>query len=224
MEIGEVIPNARADTLWLSGLLGAILLSASLVVLVLSYQRRQSESNCAPVALIVFSLIFVASVAIARAPFLAALAPSSIYTMPSLLIVLAIIIYAWEHWQFERMRSRRLAMTLTVIGMSVLLAQVALSAHTGIVNARSFDERQTIGARLVVNLDKIPPSERGCYALYGEFVYLIFGPSVSHYPAFTEAQKDHLTVFSPGLFEKYRGEGLPHIAPCHSGWMPIHAS
>jgi hypothetical protein len=215
VEIGEVIPNAQAGTLWLSGLLGAVLLSTSLIVLVLSYRRRQSERNCAPVALIVFSLIFVASVAIARAPFLAALAPSSIYTMPSLLIVVAIIIYAWGHWRLELMRTRRVALTLTVIGVSVLLAQVTLSAHTGIVDARAFDERQTIGARLVVNLDKIPPPERGCYAFYGEFVYLIFGPSVSHYPAFTEAQKDHLTVFSPGLFEKYRGEGLPHIAPCH---------
>jgi hypothetical protein len=73
---------------------------------------------------------------------------------------------------------------------------------------RSFDQYLNTGARLVVNLDEIPKTEQGCYDLYGVFLYLIFYPGGFRYSGFTEAKKDHLTVFSPGLVEKYRGTSL----------------
>jgi hypothetical protein len=71
-----------------------------------------------------------------------------------------------------------------------------------------------VAARLVVNLDRIPESEKGCYLFYGEFGYLLFTPDVGHFVGFADARTDHLTVFSPGLYRKYRALGLPVIGKC----------
>ena len=71
-----------------------------------------------------------------------------------------------------------------------------------------------ISARLVVNLNDISTREHGCYLVYGVFVYLLFAPGVFRYIGFTEAQEDHLAVFSPGPFQKYRTEGLPILPQC----------
>ena len=91
--------------------------------------------------------------------------------------------------------------SLVSLGLVLVVVQFAVTAHSGIVNGRSWDQRLTVGARLVVNLGEIPAREHGCYAFYGVFVYLYPVPGVFQYSGFTEAEKDRLSVFSAGLLE-----------------------
>jgi hypothetical protein len=215
VELGEVIPNSDASTLWLTGLLGASILILAGTVVIRSLRHRHDSGNCLPVALILFGLLFDLVVAVGRVQFLTISAPQSSYTMPNLLILTAIVTYAWSNIRLElhgphRLRSQLLAVVTAV----VLVVQLGLTTSSGIANARSFDQYLRTGARLVVNLDDIPSGEKGCYALYGVFAYLIFYPGAFHYVGFTDAQKDHLSVFSPSLLDRYRAEGLPDISRC----------
>jgi hypothetical protein len=209
VEIGEIIPNGQAHALWLNGVLGAALLGLAAYVVVQSVRQRHRRGYL-PTTLIIFGLLFDLVVAVARAPFLTALAPQSIYTMPNIIILIAIISYAWPHFDLGRPRAR----LVTVAAIVFLAAQVAVATYSGIDNARTYDHHQKVAARLVVNLDKVPTRLQGCYDLYGEFVYLIFAPGVGTFTGFAEAKADHLTVFSPPLYWTYRSEGLPRIPQC----------
>ena len=100
VEIGDVIPNSTASTLWMSGLLGAGLFVVAVFVVVQSVRRRLEVRNCLPVALITFGLLFDLLVAVAHVELLTQAAPSSTFTMPNLLILIAIITYAWGHIGF----------------------------------------------------------------------------------------------------------------------------
>jgi hypothetical protein len=77
--MGEVVPNSRLSTIWISGILGVVLL----VVIFDSCQRRDEAPGCVPVALIVFGLLFDLHIALRRVDFLQNAAFSS-YTMPNL--------------------------------------------------------------------------------------------------------------------------------------------
>jgi hypothetical protein len=210
VEIGEVIPNGQAHALWVNGVLGAALLGVAAYVVVRSLRQRHRRGYL-PTTLIIFGLLFDLFVAVARAPFLTALAPQSIYTMPNIIILIAIISYAWP--LFDLGRSPRVRL-VTAAAIVFLAAQVAVATYSGIHNARTYDHHQNVAARLVVNLDEIPSREQGCYELYGEFVYLIFAPGVVHFRGFGEAKADQLTVFSPRLYSTYRSDGLPRIPQC----------
>ena len=92
--IGEVIPNTHAPTLWLNGLLGAVLLAAATAIVVQSVRHRHAGRNCLPTALITFGLLFDLLVAVLRAQLLTISWVNSSYAMPNILILLAIVIYA----------------------------------------------------------------------------------------------------------------------------------
>jgi hypothetical protein len=170
------------------------------------------------VALIVFGLLFDLPIAVSRAGLLSALAPTSGYTMPNLLILVGIVTYGWVHLRLEPGRTRSLSVRVLVFAAIVFLSvQLVVTTYSGIVGSRAFDQRLVVGARLVVNLNDIPVRAQGCYDLYGVLYYLIFYPGVSsRYVGFTDAREAHLTVFSPGLFQKYRAEGLPDIPQCRA--------
>jgi hypothetical protein len=212
VEIGEVLPNGDVHMLWFSSVLGVLLLGSAAYVVVRSIQRRDEGRSCLPVALVTFGLLFDFLIAVERAPFLDALAPQSVYKMPNVLIVVGTVIYAWPSLSTRTIKGRLRSLTVTIL----LAVLVTFSTSSGIRGAQAYDTRQGTAARLVVNLDRIPADESGCYELYGEFVYLIFAPGVQHYPAFAEAREDHLTVFSSGTYERYRREGLPTIPQCQA--------
>jgi hypothetical protein len=217
VSLGEVIPNSHAGTLWLNGLLGALLLIAAGFVIFRSIQHRHDGRNCLPVALLTFGLLDDLLIASGRAQFLTELAPSSVYTMPNLVILIALVSYLWSavltSVDWKHSFRNRLILT-SVVGF--VAVQVVISTNAGIHGARYFDRHLTTGARLVVNLDRIPARSIGCYEFYGEFVYLVFSPAVTTYPAFEEARQDKLTVFSPALYRQYRAEGLPDISQCQA--------
>lgn len=213
--IGEVVPNSNDATLWISGLLGTVLLVVAFVVILDCFRRRDEHPTCVPVALILFGLLFDLLIAISRVDFLHNATFAS-YTMPNLLILVGIVMWIWSRFSAERWRSRGLGMrTLIIIGMGVLLFQVATSSDAGIRGAQNFHDHLVTGARLVVNLDRIPSDEQSCYDLYGELVYLIFTPDESSVDyEFEMARADHLTVFSQPLYGMYRRAGLPHLSEC----------
>ncbi len=217
VEVGEVIPNAHDGILWLSGVLGAVLLVVASFVVVQSVRHRYDGRNCLPVALIIFGFLFDLQYAVSRASLLTVLAPTSGYTTPALLILVGIVTYGWVHLRFDPGRTRRLSTRILLVVAAVfLVTQIAVTTDSGIVGSRAFDQRLVTGARLVVNLNEIPAQTQACYELYGVEFYLLFYPGVtSRYAGFTEARDDRLTVFSPGLFQKYRAAGLPDIPQCH---------
>ena len=205
--IGEIIPNTHAATLWLNGVLGAVLLAAAIAIVVQSLRHRHDGRNCLPAVLITFGLLFDLLVAVLRAELLTISWVYSSYAMPNLLILLAIVVYGWG-W-LEPIRARR---TFAVIGIALLLLQFAATTRSGLDGARAFDQNQAIAGRLVVNLDRVPPQELSCYDLYGVLPYLLF-PAV-HYEGYAEAREDHLSAFSPRSRQNYREEGLPVFPQC----------
>ena len=93
--IGEVIPNSHTTTLWLNGLLGSALLAAAVAIVIQSVRHRHDGPNCLPTALITFGLLFDFLIAVLRAQLLTISWVNSGYAMPNLLILLAIVVYAW---------------------------------------------------------------------------------------------------------------------------------
>jgi hypothetical protein len=214
VNIGNVIPNGSAANLWLSGVLGSILLCLAVFVVVRSVRDKSHGRSCLPVALIVFGLLFDVLIDIGRVQFLTLFAPSSTYTMPNLLILLAILTYGWGRIDISRLRARSVHALIVTLTLLFLVAQLSVSTNSGIANARRWDQHLGISARLVVNMSKIPPSEKGCYDIYGLLGYVIFSPAVVGWIGFAEDQEDHLNVFSAGQLQKYRKQGLPQLAPC----------
>ena len=205
--IGEIIPNTHAGTLWLNGLLGTVLLAAAIGIVIQSIRNRQDGHNCLPTALILFGLLFDFLIAVLRAELLTISWVNSSYEMPNLLILLAIIIYAWD-W----LARAHVARAFAVIGVALLVLQSVIATRSGIVGSRAFDEHQATAAQLAVNLDAITPQERNCYDLNGVLAYLLF--PVVNYVGYAEAREDHLSVFAPDFRHRYREEGLPRLAQC----------
>ena len=107
--IGGVIPTSAPD-LALHQVIGAFLLIAAGFVLVQSFRHRYEYSNPLPVSLIVFALLFDASVASIRLTVVFGITGSVAprYTMANLFIPLAVLVYvlrAPRCWRF-RDRSR----------------------------------------------------------------------------------------------------------------------
>jgi hypothetical protein len=207
VEMGALVPNLHVHSSWPYGVLGAILLVLAGWVVVRSIQNRHDRRNFLPIGLIAFGILFDVFIAAGRIQFMSG-ATAAIFAMPNLIIFLGVLIYGWTH--LEGRYTPLVGVVLTVF----LIAQLGLGTQRGISAASSFDQRQSVAARLVVNLDRIPASAKGCYLLYGELGYLLFSPSVGHFPGFADARADHLTVFSPGSYRKYRAQGLPVIANC----------
>jgi hypothetical protein len=214
IEIGEVIPNTDSRSLWLNGLLGTGVLAVAVLVVIQSVRHRRGGRNCLPVALIVFGLMFDLFTAVGRVALGVSIgAQSSRYTMANLLVLLGIITYAWVHLRDNR-RSVRI---FASVGIILVAAQLAVATNSGIASARTLNQQLVIGARLVVNLSDVPAQKERCYSLYGVsgYVYPTFGFYL-RYPGFAEAQEDRLSVFSSGLLQRYRSEGLPNISQCRA--------
>jgi hypothetical protein len=221
LELGNVLPNSNSNIVWLTGVLGAVLFTAAVAVVIASVRSRHREHNCLPVALIVFGLLFDLLTAIARVEFLTGGstggATTSTYTMPNLLILLGLISYAWDRFGSNRISRPLTRVAVRSMAAAFLVAQLALSTHTGIAQARAWDQLQTSNARLIVNLNEVPAQERLCYDVIGVDIDLLFTPNSVGYVGFTEDRQDQLNVFSPGLLQTYRRDGLPDIPQCRKG-------
>jgi hypothetical protein len=194
VEVGDVVP--RANDLRFHELFGAVILAAAVYVVV---QCVRHDRDALPVALIAFGLLFDALVVLGRAGFpLSVAATQSRYTMPNLIILVAIVSYSCAHlnrvWMFSV--------------LALVAVQFALSTDSGLTSARAFDHSLTDSARFAVNFDRIPAKHLYCSAVYGYLVYNVHEPG-----NFPLARADHLSEFSAGALRTYRAAGLP-VIPC----------
>ena len=198
IELGEVVP--RGNALRLHEVLGAVVLVLAVFVVI---QSIRHDRDGLPVALITFGLLFDVFITLGRVGAGLALgATPSRYTMAGLVIVVGIVVYASAHLD-----------TAWMLAVLVLVAaQLAVATDSGITSATTLDQHNTISARLVVNLDKVPAKERSCYTVVGLYVYVDADSDRSR--LIELATSDRLGELSPGPSQKYRTEGLPAIAPC----------
>ena len=181
--------------------MGAILVAASIYVVVEAAQRRDCRIECLPVALIVFALLFDMLVALGRSRFLITEAELSRYTMGNLLLLIAIVTFGW----------RKLPKPAAP-GLVVLVAlQLAFATSFGFSQAGNLKATLQTEARIAYNTDLVPANERFCYGLNALFRYTL--PVLS--PSFiNDLKKQQLTIFSPGPFLVYRAEGPPIVRSC----------
>ena len=197
IEVGEVVP--RANDLRLHVVFGLLILTISAFVVVQSIRHDQDHL---PVALITFGLLFDLFIALGREVYGYGEATHSNYTMPNILIVVAIVAYACAHLD----RSWMLAVLAALVAV-----QLAVTTDSGLAGARVQERANTIRARIVVNFDRILPKEQICYASIS--VYGADGLATG-FKYLELAKKDGLGEFSPGPFGQYRAEGLPAIPQC----------
>jgi hypothetical protein len=213
--VGNVIPGGYIDGVphsYLRFLItGAVVLFAAAWIIVQSWRFRSgSEKLPLPLLLIGFALLFDFTILWGRlGSGIAGAVNSNRYVMPNIVLVVAIVMYAWTHRPRLRTRSEAEPRSLFLnwaglVAVSVfVVTQVAVSTNFGIEAAPRVDVYNSSGARIAVNLDRIPPDERACMAVVG----LVEAGQI---PALL---RDHLGEFSPGVYAHYRSQGPPTVSP-----------
>ena len=103
MLVGNVIPLSTTGIeshLWVHGLQGAVLLLAAILVVAQSLRERLVQPYPLPLVLTVFALLFDIVTALGRIgdKLQSAVSPTyDHYTMPNIILLVAIVTYAWSH-------------------------------------------------------------------------------------------------------------------------------
>ncbi|HEY5097570.1 MAG TPA: hypothetical protein VII46_05945 [Acidimicrobiales bacterium] len=209
--VGNVFPTG-AGSVSLHALVGVPLCLAGLWVLVAAGRTRLRTAGPHtlpfPAALILFALLFDASIALGRASLGMVGALASRYTMANLLLVLGIILFVFERIPTRQHELRRTPLLLRFAGTAalalILVAQIESSAIYGLDHARATYLERVQGARIAVNLSVIPVAARG--QLVSTY---LFGPYQQAPINFTTVHQDQLGAFAPGPYEHYRALGAP---------------
>jgi hypothetical protein len=194
IELGEVVPQ-QAYNWTLHELFGSLILAAAAFVVV---QSIRHDRDGLLVVFIAFGLIFDLFIALGREEFGFVEAAHSDYSMPNVLIIVAIVAYACAHFN----RSWMFAILTALVAV-----QLVAATDSGLNAAMIQDRFATDNARILVNLDRIPVRERGCYAIYAVY-------DVDGYADLQLAKKDRLSEFSQGPLERYGAEGVAAIPQC----------
>ena len=216
--VGNVVPTSLYDVhpryVGAHELLGAIILAWACFVVVQSIRERRVQSSPLPVVLIAFAVLFDLYIALGRVGqgLLGAVNNTDHYTMPNIIMVVGIVIYAWAHTPSLHnlygpvglrgwLRSAGLVMLIAYV-----LAQTILTTNFGITNGIATRQERETAARVVVNLDQIPSAQRACY--FGGLLVNIIDPWR------VMAIRDHLSVFQPQAEILYRAQGPPVFSQC----------
>ena len=214
--VGNVVPTNPSTYIVVHELLGAVICIVACWIVVQSVRKRRIQPNPLPVLLIAFAFLFDLILALSRLGEGLLGAGLNRYTMPNIVLLVAIAIYAWAYP--PNLTTPRLHLTtgdrLKILGGSVFLAffvvQTVVATQFGIVNARAFRASSEAVARVVVNLDRIPTAEQACY-----FQSVVVGPSFALLQeARSTAIQEQLSLFRRGADQKYLDEGPPRIARC----------
>ena len=207
--VGNVIPgHVGLPPHELLGL--ALTLVAIYVFVRCCKEDPEVRSTPLPAALILFAMLFDLSVALGRVSFGIDQALSSRYTMANLLLLLGVASYLLPRLPTANLPDRRIIERrwshVAIAGVAVLflLAQLLASTEFGIENALIHERTMTTGARVVVNLDRIPASQQS--PLVETYVY----PSIQIVdPLIRDAESDRLGMFAPGTRQQFAREGPP---------------
>jgi hypothetical protein len=236
--IGNVIPSGYLGTFLhpptqfgMDELRGGVLLIVALVVVVLGVRERRTQQRIpVPILLISFAILFDVMISLGRAngTLLGAL-DNNRYVMPNLILLLGIIAYALA--QVSAWRRTPDTNNVRFFGRSLMLGalaiffvvQVVVAAQFGIRNGNFTTAFAKNDARLVVNLDRIPPSARGCELNLAMFsgIYTIHTAVAKALPILADARADHLSIFQPTMLRTLRAEGPPVLdSQCTSPRAP----
>ena len=213
--VGNIVPLSSTGIeshLWVHEVQGAVLLLAAVVVVVLAFRERRVQPNPLPLLLVVFGLLFDVVIAAARlgvGPQGAVTRGDSRYTMPNVLVLVAIVIYVWAHARTVHISGRLRFIGLGTLA-ALLFAQSVFGTVEGISNGHWWQQYQENNARIIVNLDQVPNREQPCYI----GVAVLGGFTVGWTPLYQLVRTEHLSVFEPDTERLYRTEGLPVQPQC----------
>ncbi|MGA3148277.1 MAG: hypothetical protein ABSF33_12495 [Acidimicrobiales bacterium] len=197
-------------------LLGAVILVVAVFVVVRSWRERQGHATPLPLLLIVFGVLFDLTIAIGRVGEGPAAALQNRFTMPNLILLVGIVVYALGHLPTLRVptptdwKGRLKIAGLVTLGV-FLVVQSVVATDFGITNARATRQTHETDARIVVNVDRIPSAKQAC-----ELALAVWPPkSLSSVIASfdwvrRESALDRLSVFQPGPESVFRAEGPPN--------------
>ena len=135
---------------------------------------------------------------------------ASRYTMANLLLLVGIAAYFVSlDLSPEKRHTANSSANRTRLGMAIVLAlimitQIGISTKNGIESARSEKAAMILDDRVTVNLSEMPVQQRSSY------VKAYVNPSLPLVEILVkEAREDQLSVFAPGVREKYEEAGPP---------------
>lgn len=208
--VGAAFPTLSGRS---TAALGSVLLVCS-VMLVFQFLRhwRTQGDLLLPVGLVSFGLLFDVGIASGRIKNGTQVAPGSRYTLPSMLILVGVVLWAfarsprWRMANIDRPATELRPFVPLGCAIGALLFQVLLSTSLVHIAANNHAGRVR-GARTLVNLTRIPPDRQQILA--ERYLY----PSLEALrPLMLEAKADRLSVFEPGPENTlYRREGPPRI-------------
>ena len=222
--IGAVIPGGVIDffaprDIIRFELVGAALLIAAVFILVQSWRHRAStERMPLPLLLIAFALAFDVTITLGRGgsgP--SGAASSNRYVMANLILLTALVIYAWAHIPKRLVpapgsRWHAYAGRLALIALAIfLVVQVREAIGFGLTNGSLGRSVMVGSARLFVNLDRVPADQRSCELDTTLFFHPGALPSFAH--KIHDAAQDQLGQFQPSSYHTYRELGLPTLSP-----------
>jgi hypothetical protein len=220
--MGNVVPTsfyAVHPDILLHELLGTGILIAATFVVVQSIRDRRSRANPLPLLLIIFGALFDLAIALGRVGqgLIGALNDNR-YTMPNLILLVGIVIYACAHpprlkeglHGADGRRRIRIGAIALVMMSTFLLLQVVVATRFGISNARVIHQTYETDARVVVNFQDIPMAQQSCDASFA--VLPLFSPASAY--SFLRLYRGviaqgHLSVFEPSTQRLYASEGTP---------------
>jgi hypothetical protein len=215
--VGNTVPlSTHSLSTGATELVGAVICALAVFVVVRSVRHRRitRRIECLPTTLILFGVLMDAATAIARAKFGGSLV--SRYTMPGLLILIGILLYAWVHIPLGRGPNafRKSQIVAGSFLAAFLVLQLVMASQVGITAAKTYKQDLVIGARIITNYDRIPSVYQSCYVNAGADHYSL--PLLKN-STVTMLKADQLSVFAAGSDQAYRAEGLPILPRCSAG-------
>lgn len=217
---GNVVPTsfyAVHPDILVHEVLGTGILMAAAFVVVQSIRERRERANPLPLLLILFGALFDLAIAIGRVGGgLTGALNDNRYTMPNLILLCGVVIYAFGRPLQLRLRFRRAAghRWVETLGFAVLgaflVVQCVVTTSFGIGNARATHQTHEIDARVVVNFQNIPMAQQSCDASFA--VLPLFNPADAFQYLHlyrNEIASSHLSVFEPSTQRLYASQGLP---------------
>lgn len=217
---GNVIPTsfytAHPD-LVVHEFIGAGVAVAAVFVVVQTIRERRAGVGPLPLVLIMFGILFDLMIALGRfgdGP--SGAVNQNRYTMPNLVLLAGIVIYACAHLPSFGTELRPVGRPgwLRLLGFSTLcvflLVQFVAVTEFGIKYGRATHQAHETDARVVVNLDVIPAAAQSCDAAFA--VIPPENPSEALYNLEIyggEIAQERLSLFQPAVLHSYRAKGPP---------------
>ena len=213
---GNVVPTRPGSYVGVHELLGVAIWIAAALVLFQSVRERRLGTSPLPVLLIVFALQFDLMLALSRLGQGPAGAGKTWYTMPNIILLSGIVIFAWRYFPdrrttHERIHSGGRLMTLGLATLATfLLLQAVVATQFGVTNGRALRASTFTVGRVLANFAEIPDVKRECYVEAATD-----RPSASAIFANIDAARfEQLALFQSGSEGQFRSPGPPRIAYC----------